>query len=521
MNRRKLPTGIQTFREIREDDCYYVDKTDYALRLADEGKHYFLSRPRRFGKSLFLDTLKELFEGSEELFRGLAVHQQWHWDAPHPVVRLSFAKGNFKTPGYLHTNTMVQLERVARRASVPVAYDTAPERFGDLIETLHERTQRRVTVLVDEYDKPILDALGDSETATANRDYLRGLYSTIKDCDADVQFSFLTGVSKFPKTGLFSTVNQFTDLTLEPAFSTICGYTEQDLEQVFAPELPQFDRDKMRTWYNGYSWGGEETVYNPYDVLLLFRRGRFENHWYRTGTPEFLVKMLLERGIDELGRVEGTTAGEDRLSAFDIGRIDTAALMFQTGYLTIKETLEGDGDPQYRLGYPNEEVRRSVNKSLLNALTRNPSENEAETLGRRLKEALAAADYAGLRAALAALYAAMPYEQRIGHSRQGEYEGHYVALAGACAKGAGVEVVMEESGSRGRADVTMKWGARVYVFEFKLVDGEATGEALAQAQAKEYAEKYRHLGPAVHYVGVEIGRRSCDIVGFEAEPAFE
>ena len=244
MTKRKLPIGIQTFRTLREQGCYYVDKTGYAKRLADEGGRYFLSRPRRFGKSLFLDTLKELFEGSEPLFRGLAVHDRWDWSVNHPVIRLSFGAGDFTQPDYLQEDLADQLEAHEERAGVPVRTASAPVRLRRLITALHERTGRGVVVLVDEYDKPILDALEEPELARRNRNLLRGLYGTIKDCDAHVRFSFLTGVSRFSKAGLFSGLNNPEDLTLNPSCSALCGYTEEDLETVFAPELPGLDRGR-------------------------------------------------------------------------------------------------------------------------------------------------------------------------------------------------------------------------------------------------------------------------------------
>ena len=197
MAKRRLPIGIQTFRKIWQEDCYYVDKTAYIRRLLDEGTHYFLSRPRRFGKSLFLDTLKELFEGNEPLFAGLYIREHWDWSVRHPVVRLSFGSGNFKEPGYVQTNLMAQLDAVERRAGIASDYATGPERFAHLLETLHSRAGQAVVVLIDEYDKPILDALEVPEIARANRDFLRGLYAVIKDCDAHVRFAFITGVSKF------------------------------------------------------------------------------------------------------------------------------------------------------------------------------------------------------------------------------------------------------------------------------------------------------------------------------------
>ena len=276
VTKRKLPIGIQTFREIREEGYYYVDKTAYARRLAgDAGKHYFLSRPRRFGKSLFVDTLKELFEGAEPLFRGLAVHGAWDWSKRHPVVRLSFGGGNFKKRGFLEETAAAQIEDAAARAGVPSSGGSAPVRLRRLIEALRARTGARVAVLVDEYDKPILDALDEPRTARANRDDLRGLYSTIKDCDAWIEFTFITGVSKFSKVSLFSGLNTLTDVTLDPDYAAICGYTEADLDAVFGPELPGLDRDAVREWYNGYHWLGAEKVYNPFGLLKLFRSRRF------------------------------------------------------------------------------------------------------------------------------------------------------------------------------------------------------------------------------------------------------
>ena len=264
MTKHRLPIGIQTFRKIREQDCYYVDKTPYIRALVRGGSHYFLSRPRRFGKSLFLDTLKELFEGSEALFAGLAIHDCWDWSLRHPVVRLSFGSGNFKDPSYLHTNLMAQLDAVERRTGAVSDYMTGPERFGRLLQALHEQAGHPAVVLVDEYDKPILDALDVPEVAQANRDFLRGLYAVIKDSDAHIRFAFLTGVSKFSKVSLFSGLNNLKDITLDVRYSALCGYTDADLDTVFAPELPGFDRDEIRVWYNGYNWRGAERVYNPF-----------------------------------------------------------------------------------------------------------------------------------------------------------------------------------------------------------------------------------------------------------------
>ena len=364
MTRRRLPIGIQTFRELRERDCYYVDKTAYIVRLADEGKHYFLSRPRRFGKSLFLDTLKEAFEGNEPLFEGLAVHGDWDWSVRHPVLRLSFGSGTLRGASDLPADVADQLEAMESDAGVAAGPAGAPERLRRLIRTLHERARRRVVVLVDDYDKPILDALDAPDLARANRDFLCGLYGVVKDCDAHVHFTFFTGVGKFATGSLFSGLNNLIDITRDPRYSSICGYTDADLESTFAAELPGLDRGEIRSWYGGYGWRGEEKVYNPFDVLWLFRNRRFDVRWFDTAVPVFLSDMLIERGVD-LATLDDTICDGHLLSSFDVDDIVLETLLFQTGCLAITGTEDLGGMVFYRLGYPNRAVRRGLEERML------------------------------------------------------------------------------------------------------------------------------------------------------------
>ncbi len=513
--RRKLPIGIQTFREIREEGHYYVDKTPWVRRLVDGGKHYFLSRPRRFGKSLLLDTIKELFEGSEELFRGLAIHDQWDWDLRFPVVRLSFGKGPFGKPGLTAKGTMNQLDAIEREAGVEPRYDTAPNRFGHLLETLHKRTGQRVVVLVDEYDKPILDVLDKPKVAKANRSFLRDLYSTIKDCDAHVKFTLLTGVSKFSKVGIFSGLNNLIDITLDPDYSAVCGYTEADLDTVFAPELPGLDREEIRRWYNGYSWRGDEKVYNPFDVLLLFRSHEFKAHWFETGSPTFLVETLMRRSVSPMD-LDRMTGNEALLSAFDVDEMAMEALLFQTGYLTIVNSEDRNGRTRYRLGYPNQEVRESLNEHLLMALLPETPRQLADD--GPLRELLAANDFAGLEAFFRAVFAGIPYHWHMKNEIR-QYEGYYASVVYSCFAAQGFDLVPEDSSSTGRADMTVRFDRNLYLFEFKTVDNEPTGEAMAQLKARGYADKYRSQGHPVHLIGVEFSRQDRNLAAFEVETA--
>ncbi len=511
MTKRRLPIGIQNFRKIREQNCYYVDKTAYIWQLLNEDTHYFLSRPRRFGKSLFLDTLKELFEGNEPLFEGLYIHDHWDWSIRHPVLRLSFGSGNFNEPEILHKEVMAQLDAVEKETGVESHYDTASARFRHIIQMLHRQTGQRVAVLIDEYDKPILDTLETPDIARANRDFLRGLYATIKDCDAHVRFTFLTGVSKFSKVRLFSGLNNLTDITIDPQYSAICGYTEADLDIVFTPELPGLDRDEIRDWYNGYSWRGEEKVYNPFDILLLFRRHRFEAYWFETGTPTFLIETLFKRRVSSL-KLDEMIGSSDLLSTFDVDDIATEALLFQTGYLTITGEENLGGKFFYRLGYPNREVRQSLNESLLVYLVKDPSRQMENSV--QLYRLLGTNDFASLETLFHAFFASIPYEWYTNNDIA-NFEGYYASVFYSYFAALGLDITVEDSSSHGRVDMAVHFNDHIYLFEFKVIELASEGAAMAQLQAKGYADKYRGLDQPIHLIAVEFSKNTRNITAFE------
>ena len=507
---------MQTFREVREQDCYYVDKTGYAQRLLDEGKHYFLSRPRRFGKSLFLDTLKELLEGNEPLFEGLAIRDRWDWSVRHPVLRLDFSSGSYQRPDDLRLELAAQLEALEEEAGVAGRPDApAAARFRRLIQALHRRAGQPVAVLVDEYDKPILDALDVPDIARANRDVLRGLYATVKFSDADIRFTFITGVSKFSKVSLFSGLNNLKDITLGPRYSAVCGYTDADLDDVFAAELPGLDREQIREWYNGYSWLGAERVYNPYDILLLFDERRFASHWFETGTPSFLVRTLLGRRVRTTA-LEDMVGSSDLLSTFDVDDMATEALLFQTGYLTITGEENLGGKILYRLGYPNREVRQSLNERLLRALSPDPSRQGERDI--RLYELLRANDFAGMRAFFESFFAGIPYEW---HTKNdiASYEGYYASVFYSHFAALGLDVTVEDSGGSGRLDMAVRFNRNVYLFEFKVLERAGDGAAMAQLKQRRYAEQYRALEQPIHLIAVEFSSETRNLAAFDVERA--
>ena len=443
---------------------------------------------------------------------------------------MDFGGGDFEQPDYLREEAAAQLADIEAQANTSPGNASASIRLRRLIQALQESTGRRVVLLVDEYDKPILDALGTPEVARANRSFLRGLYSVIKSCDAHIEFTLLTGVSKFAKVSIFSGLNNLTDITLDPAYSAICGYTEQDLDEVLAPELPGLDRGEVRRWYNGYSWRGAEEVYNPIDILLLFRQREFKAHWFETGSPKFLIDTLLRRGVPTPD-LEGMVGTEALLSAFDVDEMSVEALLFQTGYLTITGEDARNGLAQYRLGYPNREVRQSLNERLLTALLPDaPRRLAQKTLLRRL---LAANDFAGLEALLRAVFAGVPHQWHV-RNNIGDYEGYYASVVHSYFAAQGLDLVAEDSSSTGRADMVVRFDGGVYVFEFKSVGKESSGLALAQIKERdcsfmrgaspsrspaEGSDKYRRPGRPVHLIGVEFSREDRNIAAFGVERA--
>ena len=516
MTRKLLPIGIQTFSRLREDDAYYVDKTRLLLSLIRGGSRYFLSRPRRFGKSLLISTLKELFEGNEPLFEGLYIHGEWDWSRRYPVVRLDFSIGGFERPERLQEDVKAQLRRIERDARIEPQDDIPALRFQHLIQELRRRTGERVVVLVDEYDKPILDALEIPDVARANRDFLRGLYATIKASDEDIRFAFLTGVSKFSKVNLFSGLNNLDDITLDPRYSSLCGYTDRDIDTVFAPELEDLDRERIREWYNGYSWLGEERVYNPFDVLLLFSKREFGAWWFQTGTPDFLLRTLVQRGLSSV-KLDHMLASAALLDTFDVEHIATEALLFQTGYLTILGKESRHGNVFYRLGYPNREVRQSLNDSLLEYLTRDASGSMTENR-LRLLDVLGANDFPGLKDLFRSFFASIPHQWHTNNDIA-RYEGYYASVFYSCFAGLGLDVTVEDSTSHGRLDMAVCFNRNVYLFELKVVERAGEGAAMAQLRERRYADKYRARGEPIHLVAVEFSANERNVVGFEVEAA--
>jgi len=509
--RKKLPIGIQTLSKLMEEDCYYVDKTPFVCRMVAEGSYFFISRPRRFGKSLFVDTLKEMFDGNQALFRGLYAETHWDWSKKHPVIRISFSDGVITSAEMLRRRIRDQLKQASDQLGLADEDEVdISTHFSRLIREAHEAHGQRAVVLVDEYDKPILDNIEHPEIATQMRDGLKDLYSVLKGADPHLRFVFLTGVSKFSKISLFSGLNNLCDITLDASYSAMCGYTETDLDEVFAPELAGLDRERIREWYNGYNWTGE-AVYNPFDLLLFFRTHEFKAHWYQTGNPSFLLKLLKQRQhfIPDLARL---VSGEALLSTFDVEHIATEALLFQAGYLTIGRVHRGLGEIQYLLRFPNREVESSLNAALLQDWTE--SSQETERVKFRLSELLQKKDTDGMGRAIKAFFLSIPH-QWVNTTPIAQYEGYYASVFYAFFASLGVDIRVEESSNVARLDMAVIHDGTCWVFEFKMVDDEAEGRALKQIIEKGYDRPHREAGLEVICVGVEFSRAQRLIVAWD------
>ncbi|MFP4048981.1 MAG: AAA family ATPase [Desulfovermiculus sp.] len=505
---KKLPIGIQTFEKLIKGNYYYVDKTPFVQYLAQSGEYYFLSRPRRFGKSLFLSTIKAAYQGKKELFQDLYLYENWDWKIAHPVVHISFGSGVMRSVEELRESFTYILDVNAREYNLHHSYEDLKNRFSELIYQLYEQSGRKVVILVDEYDKPILDNIEKTDTAVAIREELKNYYSVIKDADPYIEFVFITGVSKFSKVSLFSGLNNLKDITIDKRYSALCGYTQQELEAVFADRLEGVYLEDVQLWYNGYNWLGQE-VYNPFDILLYLDSKEFSNYWFETGTPSFLIK-LLTNGQYSIPQIENLTAGEEIVGSFDVEYITAETLLFQTGYLTIADFEQIGSFRRYTLTYPNMEVKSSLTNSILSTLAQDrlaKTKNQSSLI-----DALLANDLDAMKDIFQAFFASIPHDWYRRNQLAG-YEGYYASIVYCYFAALGLDVHPEEPTSTGRIDLVIRFEGRVYIIEFKVVELTDAGKALEQIKAKGYADKF--AGQEIYLIGVEFSSEQRNVVGFD------
>jgi len=502
---QKLPVGIQTFSKIREGGYLYIDKTDLALDLITNYQYSFLSRPRRFGKSLFLDTLHNIFEGKKEYFKDLAIYDKWNFEDVYPVIKIDWA-GDFKTLESTHQVAIQTLQENQDRLGLQCDFNDNPSGcFRELIHKAKEKYNKPVVILVDEYDKPILDNLDNTERALENRDFLRSFYVMMKANDAYIKFAFLTGISKFSKANIFSGLNNLTDISLKPKYGTICGYTQDDIETTFLPYLEGVDLERVKEWYNGYNFLGDK-VYNPFDILqFLTNDCLFKNYWWESGNPYYLITLLKQKNYN-IPELENLTIGDELLNSFEVDKIKLEVLLFQAGYLTIKEQIQKRNRIEYSLKVPNLEVQISLNILFIDYLTDTIDYKTQDNL----YDALEVADIATFKETFEALFASIPYNNYVGNKIE-EYEGYYASVFYAYLAATGFNIVAEDVTNQGRIDLTLLVEDNIYIIEFKV----GSDDALKQIEQKNYAQKYQNQNKAIYLIGINFSKESRNIEKFE------
>ena len=513
----KLPLGLQTFAKVREGGFAYVDKTPLAIDLADAAGVYFLARPRRFGKSLFLDTLRNLFEAKRELFADLYAEGNWDWNIKYPVIKLDMS-GYFGEPDDLKSSLYDLMENNAIKLGIDLRGQNLSTQFRNLIIDAARRHGQKAILLIDEYDKPMIDNIGNLELAQQMRDQLHGFYSIIKAADEHLRFVMLTGVSKFSKVSIFSGLNNLDDISLDPNYGNICGYTEEDLDKVFGEHLQAVDREQLRYWYNGYNFLGAERVYNPYDILNFikdsqsFGEPRFRSYWFETGTPTFVIDLLARDNLSA-HQLEPSAASEKLVDSCPIDKIELTTVLFQSGYLTIDSIDNTDPyTSTYRLVCPNHSVRSALQYNLFRHYTGNSNASHQSAMFRALRDG----NFAEIESELIRLFASIAADN-YRKNDIARFEGYYASVVYSFFVGMGLKVIPEDVSNLGRVDLTIQLAGNTYVIEFKVVKRKSkTNSALQQILQRGYARKY---SGKVYQIGIEFSESKRNIVTFAWQSA--
>ncbi|MCX7871423.1 MAG: ATP-binding protein [bacterium] len=467
----------------------------------------FLSRSRRFGKSLLLSTIEYLYEGKKELFKGLYIEDKWDWSERYPVVRVDFGEIQILNKNLLKEQiysvilkySEIYDYKIKRNLSVYINW-----RF--LIEHIAKKIGKQVVILIDEYDKPILDLI-DKKGVYEVREILKGFYSVLKALDKYIRFVLVTGVSKFAKVSLFSGLNQLKDISLDKRYGDICGYTQEELEYYFKEYLDNVNIEEVKEWYNGYNFLGSK-VYNPFDVLLYLDKKEIRNYWYETGTPSFLIKLIKQKEYN-IVELEGIKADESLLNKFDVEEIEIEAIMFQSGYLTIRDYRISENGILFELGFPNKEVRVSFNRDILYNLVKQKS--KVNVIAEKIIEILKTEKIEELKEQIEILISAISYMYL-------KEEYNYVIAVYSMLYTTGLDVVIEDNTSKGRIDMSVLMNEKVvYIVEFKVLENEREkGKALKQIKEKEYHKKYLNY-QKIYLVGIEFDKVKKELVNFEYE----
>ena len=514
----RYPIGIQTFEEIINGKYVYADKTDLVYNLA-QGHIFFLSRPRRFGKSLLISTLEAYFTGKKELFRGLKMEELEKEWTEYPVLRIDFAAGNFNKQETLEDILDNTLSKWEKKYNIVNERKTPEVRFSNILEAAEEQTGHKAVVLVDEYDKPMLDVLG-TEQEQKNRETLKGFYSTFKEADAHLRFVFLTGVTKFSQVSVFSGLNNLKDISMDSRYDAICGITEEELYSYFHESIHNLAekkkcsademKKKLKKQYDGYhfSENTDVDIYNPYSLINAFDSMKTEDYWYESGTPTYLVKLLGGHNVN-MQKLISQPYERKYFIDYRADSEDPLAMLYQSGYLTIKGYDEEYNE--YLLDFPNDEVRKGFVTLIANDYFKNP-EDRPDSWIKNLDRMLKRCDLDGVHTAFKSFLSSIPYEANK-DERAKDFETHFsytfyiIIRLLSC-----YTVLIEKQNSKGRADIIIETVNDVFIFEFKL-DGSVE-EALKQIDEKQYAVPYLSDKRKVHKIGVNISSETRTVDGW-------
>jgi hypothetical protein len=517
-----LPISVRDFEQMIAGNFVYIDKTRYIYEMARVPQaYYFLSRPRRFGKSLLVSTLKALFEGRKELFKGLWIeNSDWPWQ-PHPVIEIDFSEVDLTDVGTLQESLSNRLDHLAGLHGIQLRHHLLADKFVELILETSKKHHEKTVVLVDEYDKPIITHLGKGEAelqlAKQSRDLLKNFFGILKGAhvSASLRFVFITGVSKFSRVSIFSELNNLQDLTMHADYADLVGYTQTELESYFGDWIAEFARRQqttpeqilleLREWYNGHRFTKQALqVYNPFSILNVFSEYDFKNFWFETATPSFLVNLIKEKDYP-IPNLENLQVQEIVFSTYDLENLQLEALLFQTGYLTI----QGYDGIFYRLGYPNQEVKTSFLEFLYHNLV-GIANTTLKGQYARLHQYLAQEDLAPFIETANAILSAIPYPQ-IGERDEGYYHTVFYLMLSA----SGVLVQTEPLSSHGRVDIAVEFKDKVYVVELKC--NQSAAEAIQQIRQKRYGEKYVQSGRKVFLLGINFDTHERAIKDWRSE----
>ncbi|MFN8674117.1 MAG: AAA family ATPase [Candidatus Sericytochromatia bacterium] len=517
---KELPLSTSTFKDIIEAECLYIDKTEEIYKLL-EGKIkklYFLSRPRRFGKSLLVSTLESIFKGEKELFKNLWIYDKIDFKK-YPIIKIDFNNVDTSTPKKLEEHLNIQLNRIASNSKVifknGIDYKS---KFQELVIELSKKG--KVVVLIDEYDKAIIDHVDKIDIAIKNREILKTFYSSLKALDEYLHFVLITGVSKFSRVSVFSGLNNLDDITIKEEFSKILGITEEQLYSYFDEYIKKFAKkenitteklkEKLKSWYNGYSWNGKDFLYNPYSLVNTFNDCEIKNYWFQSGTPTFLIKLIKNYNVN-IASLEKLILYEYDFDSYEVDNINVTALFFQTGYLTIKEVIKNDDEKEYLLSYPNKEVKESLLNNLLNSYINNHQSNGISV--NKLIKSLKDKNLKEFQIILNSIFASIPNQIFPENTTLKDKEAYYHTIFHVIFILIGTKIQSEVSVSKGRIDSVIETDDRIYIFEFKI--GRSPRVALNQIKENNYEEKYKASKKEIVKVGVNFSTAKRNIKNLE------